>query len=146
MSGMNWRRVHYEARSLRFGTANVADEKDALGRDRAAQWLAQAERRPRVSDPYYRTSHWLKLRAAALKRDRNTCTVPGCHQRATYVDHIVPRKQGGADALHNLRSLCAMHDNQIRQDASGKRRSGGILRGCHADGSPVDPNHPWHKA
>jgi hypothetical protein len=23
--------------------------------------------------------------------------------------------------------------------------SGGILRGCMPDGSPVDPNHPWYK-
>ena len=23
--------------------------------------------------------------------------------------------------------------------------SGGLLRGCMPDGSPVDPNHPWYK-
>ena len=43
-------------------------------------------------------------------------------------------------ALDNL-SLCAEHDNQIKGNARGKRRSDGklLLRHRNADSSPVDP-------
>jgi 5-methylcytosine-specific restriction endonuclease McrA len=100
-----------------------------------------------MSDPFYRTRHWLKLRAARLRIDGDRCVVPGCGQPAKYVDHVVPRRDGGADALPNLRSLCAYHDNAIRQDRHGKRRMSGKLyvRECNADGSPRDPNHPWFR-
>jgi 5-methylcytosine-specific restriction endonuclease McrA len=59
-----------------------------------------------MSDPFYRTRTWLRLRHARLQLDRQICVVPGCGQRATVVDHIVSRRAGGADALRNLRSLC----------------------------------------
>lgn len=80
-----------------------------------------------------------------MRIDAYRCVVPACGQPAKYVDHIVPRRDGGPDALPNLRSLCAYHDNAIRQDRHGKRRMGGIMKGCRADGSPVDPAHPWFK-
>src|SRR5690349_16605910 len=95
------------------------------------------------NDPYYRTPEWRTLRAAALERDRHTCTVAGCRARATHVDHIVSRRDGGPDVLSNLRSLCKPHDQQVMQGPSGKRRSGGRLhvKGCDADGMPLDPTH-----
>jgi hypothetical protein len=39
----------------------------------------------------------------------------------TRADHIVSRKAGGADALHNTRSLCRLHDNRFREGPSGRR-------------------------
>jgi 5-methylcytosine-specific restriction protein A len=100
-----------------------------------------------VSDPFYQTKAWRALREARLRLDRHTCVVPGCGQRAKVVDHIVPRLAGGADAMWNLRSLCAAHDNQIKERADGKRANKGklVVRGCHPDGSPRDPGHPWYK-
>lgn len=91
-------------------------------------------------DPYYRSSEWIALRAACLKRDGYRCTVPGCG--STYrltADHIKPRRQGGADALYNLRTLCGRHDAQVKELPSGERRRDGkpILRGCDADGWPL---------
>jgi hypothetical protein len=96
------------------------------------------------SDPFYRSTAWRRLRAARLRMDGHRCVVPGCGQPAKYVDHIVPRRDGGGDALSNLRSLCAYHDNAIRQDRHGKRRMGGkfYVRDCNADGSPRGIGRP----
>jgi hypothetical protein len=98
-------------------------------------------------DPFYRTPAWRALRLAALKRDRYRCVVPGCNARATHVDHIVARRDGGPDVLSNLRCLCKSHDNMIMQGSSGMRRSGGQLRvkGCDTEGMPLDPAHWWRQ-
>jgi 5-methylcytosine-specific restriction endonuclease McrA len=98
-------------------------------------------------DPYYLSTHWKRLRAARLKMDGNRCVVPGCGQRATTVDHIKRRRDGGLDVLSNLRSLCDEHDRMVKERPSGKRANAGklVVRGCFADGSPRDPAHPWYR-
>ena len=95
---------------------------------------------------FYKSSLWLRLRAAVIRRSRGICEVPGCGVPGKVVDHVIARGAGGPDALGNLRHLCREHDNQVMQRADGKRRSGGALtvKGCYPDGSPRDPNHPWH--
>jgi 5-methylcytosine-specific restriction endonuclease McrA len=100
-----------------------------------------------MSDPYYRTPQWRQLRVTVLERDGYTCTVPGCRAKATHVDHIVGRKAGGPDTLGNLRSLCAMHDCQVKENSTGKRMSGGKFRvpGCDTSGRPLDPGHWWNR-
>jgi 5-methylcytosine-specific restriction endonuclease McrA len=97
-------------------------------------------------DPYYRSAAWRRLRAYRLKLDRHICTVEGCGRIATHVDHIVSRRDGGADEVDNLRSLCAQHDNQVKEGADGERRRDGKLRaiGCDAQGRPRDPGHWWN--
>jgi 5-methylcytosine-specific restriction endonuclease McrA len=92
-----------------------------------------------MSDPYYRTREWRELRSAALARDHYTCVVPGCGASATHVDHIKRRRDGGADALPNLRSLCATHDGQVKEQSNGARGNKGRFRliGCGADGWPL---------
>ncbi|MGE3918286.1 MAG: HNH endonuclease [Hyphomicrobiaceae bacterium] len=99
------------------------------------------------SDPYYRTPHWKRLRAARLKLDKGVCVVPGCGQRAVVVDHVKRRRDGGADTIANTRSLCREHDNQVKERAGGQRGNAGklVVRGCYADGTPRDPSHPWHR-
>jgi 5-methylcytosine-specific restriction endonuclease McrA len=93
-------------------------------------------------DPYYQSRQWKRLRQQALQRDAYTCTVKGCRDRASTVDHIKRRKDGGADALHNLRSLCTTHDGQVKEMANGKRANGGKFKllGCGPDGWPKDRN------
>ena len=76
---------------------------------------------PKVADPYYLTPEWRELRRQTLERDGGVCTVPGCGRRALVADHIVSRKAGGADALHNTRSLCRLHDNRLREGPTGRR-------------------------
>ena len=85
-------------------------------------------------DPYYRSAEWRLLRKAALLRDGGHCATPGCEAKASHVDHIVPRKAGGADALPNLRSLCAScHSRVTRFGNAAPLRA----VGCDADGWPV---------
>ena len=93
---------------------------------------------------FYRSQFWRELRGKALQRDRYTCTVPGCRARAKRVDHIETRPRvpypTTFDVLGNLRSLCSVHDNQVKEGPSGARaQSRFIVRGCDADGWPLDP-------
>jgi 5-methylcytosine-specific restriction endonuclease McrA len=99
----------------------------------------------KVADRYYKTKTWQHLRAAVLRRDLFTCVVPGCGQPAYAVDHIKRRRDGGADAMWNLRSLCKAHDHAVKEGKAGKRGNAGalVVKGCFADGTPRDPSHPW---
>jgi hypothetical protein len=99
-------------------------------------------------NPYYQSAHWRALRAQALKRDGYRCAVVGCTLRACVVDHIETRPPVAtpcaADRLDNLRCLCLSHDAQVKEQHRGRgssRRSGGRFRvkGCDADGWPLDP-------
>jgi hypothetical protein len=80
-----------------------------------------------MSDPYYKTRQWRRLRAARLRLDNHTCIVAGCGKRAVVVDHIVRRQDGGADSIANTRSLC-----QVKDRPSGQRANAGKLtvKGC----------------
>lgn len=63
-------------------------------------------------DRYYATKGWqyLRRRQLALQpRCQQETAGVRCPYAATDVDHIVPRKEGGADALANLQSLCHPH-------------------------------------
>ena len=79
--------------------------------------------------------------------------VPGC-QTPTYrltCDHIQRRPTvdypTAADVLSNTRTLCGNHDAQVKERTTGQRRQDGklIVRGANADGTPLDPNHPWSR-
>jgi len=73
-------------------------------------------------DDFYHAAEWRRLRAAVKKRDRYRCVMPDCETpgrggggRLT-VDHVVPRDQGGPDAMHNLRTLCSACDGKRHRD------------------------------
>jgi len=51
------------------------------------------------------THGWRLLRAFVLRRDRNVCH--WCGGYATHCDHVIPRIEGGTDALTNLVAACA---------------------------------------
>jgi len=91
-----------------------------------------------VTDPFYLSPEWRgkgALRQRVLDRDGHQCV--SCGERATIVDHIVSRRNGGADAMHNLRSLCRRCDNRIKERADGTRGKGGSMRGpIGVDGWP----------
>ena len=105
-------------------------------------------------NPYYHSAHWKALKRAAHERDGWRCTVPGCRTplHELTADHINARPRGVPtptpfDVLSNLRTLCGNHDRSIKERADGTRKGGGrlIVRGCDANGRPLDPNHPWNK-
>ena len=61
---------------------------------------------------------WQKLRRSHLKREPN-CRE--CGVRATEVDHILPRSQGGLDEHSNLQSLCHSHHSVKTRRESASR-------------------------
>lgn len=99
---------------------------------------------------FYKLKEWKKLRARVLARDGGLCTVPGCGREAKVVDHIHPRPKGvdkltDLDREENLRSLCRVHDNQVKEAGDGKRRADVFgVSGGDARGWPRDPMHPWN--
>ena len=54
---------------------------------------------------FFRSTTWKKLRAAVLKRDKETCVSCGSKRTPT-VRHKKPRETGGEDSLLNLETLC----------------------------------------
>jgi len=100
---------------------------------------------------YYKSQHWQRLREDCLYRDGYTCRAPGCTKRATRADHIIARPPDAPgptefDVLSNLRALCVGHDSQVKERRRGDARSraqGGEfkVRGCDAEGWPIDPRH-----
>ena len=77
-------------------------------------------------ESYYKSEHWRGLRARALKRDKGTCVREGCGRRARTVNHKVHRPHvpwaTNLDALYNLESLCAAHDNKAHPEKGGHNR------------------------
>jgi len=59
---------------------------------------------------------------------------------AREVDHIQPVSDGGAPFdQDNLQPLCkSCHSRKTNAD------NGGQLKGCKADGTPLDANHWWN--
>lgn len=104
-----------------------------------------------MSNPYYSSAHWRALREQCLRRDGYRCVV--CGAIACIVDHVVTRPSDAVestayDVLENLRSLCKQHDAQVKERGPRRvRKQGGhfTIRGCSADGIPVDPRHPWRQ-
>src|SRR5262245_59890125 len=95
---------------------------------------------------YYSTPQWRALRKYVLERDGYRCSAVGCEEKATIVDHIVARKDGGVDHPHNLRCMCKLHDNQIKERTNRKRGRNGLTPSlCDINGMPLDPRHPWFR-
>lgn len=107
------------------------------------------QRRLMPSDPFYWSAKWRKTRALHLEANP-VCCVVGCASLATHVDHRKARSRGGASfASHNLQSLCHSHHSVKTAQADGgfgNRRGVARLqvRGCGADGRPLDPLHSWN--
>lgn len=59
------------------------------------------------------TREWRRIREEVLDRDQAVCAY--CGGPADRVDHVLPRKAGGTDALTNLVASCN-HCNQVKHD------------------------------
>lgn len=68
------------------------------------------------------------------------CQAEGRTTVATQLDHIMPLYKGGKDEPENRQSLCDVcHDVKTRRDL------GQTIKGCDANGLPVDKEHHWNK-
>jgi hypothetical protein len=66
-------------------------------------------------DPRYHSRRWQRVAKAVLERDNHHCRIaPGCPERATIADHILPVFKGMTDELFfgmgNLRAACRRHN------------------------------------
>ena len=94
----------------------------------------------------------VKYRIHRCARGRCECCGAHEHQRALEVDHIVPKNQGGSDAITNLQALC-FRDVQASYghreagcvfcalEGSGRVLLENELALCIADAYPVSEGH-----
>ena len=92
----------------------------------------------------YGTNRWRKLRKQWLTDHPLCvfCTEEGYVKAATELDHIEPHK-GSPElfwSLENLQGLCRYHHRVVK----ARMERGDPRRGCKADGTPLDPDHPWN--
>ena len=90
-------------------------------------------------------SRWRRLRARFLVDNPLCvmCTDAGRTTPATELDHI-KRHKGDSVLFYdpkNWQGLCAFHHRSIK----AQMERSGTVRGCNADGTPLDPNHHWNK-
>lgn len=81
---------------------------------------------PKLAEPFYQSKAWRSL-VARIKRQRgNRCERPGCGSTERVIaDHIVERKDGGADLDEtNIELLCAAHHNAKTAAARARRAKG----------------------
>jgi 5-methylcytosine-specific restriction protein A len=91
-------------------------------------WRPAPNKRPEAHDPFYGTQAWKRIRAEVLERDGYRCTASDCSTPSRglggrlIVDHVVERRDGGADHISNLHILCPSCDNRRH----GRRGEGGL--------------------
>lgn len=72
---------------------------------------------------------WSRTRRRVMQRDRYECQfdVTGkgliCGARATEVDHITPRAEGGTDDMENLMAICHQHHLAKTQEESNRGKA-----------------------
>jgi 5-methylcytosine-specific restriction protein A len=77
------------------------------------------------ADPFYQGTPWRRFRGFILERDGYQCTWvehgQRCTRRAVVVDHVIARRDGGADLdPNNARSLCRGHDARRHSEKGGR--------------------------
>ena len=91
-------------RSLFLKACSYPGGCPALTRERFCPRHQHAYSRIRaIANAFYKSPEWRALRALFLAA-HPSCYF--CGLRATEVDHIIPRSQGGSDAPSNLMALC----------------------------------------
>ena len=91
-------------------------------------------------------NRWRKLRKWVLDRDKHLCQAcrsQGRITKATHVDHIQPKAEGGTDDMDNLQSLC----EPCHQFKTIRENGGKVKMVVGVDGWPVqDPLDRGHSA
>ena len=92
--------------------------------------------------PFYNSKGWKWLRKVKLTADP-LCEM--CGKPARDVDHRISINNGGdPHDMANLQSLChSCHSKKtLYVERFGKEMP---VKGCTAEGLPLDPAHPWNK-
>jgi 5-methylcytosine-specific restriction enzyme A len=92
---------------------------------------------------WYDLTVWYSIRKQQLLREPlcRVCQSAGRVTAAVEVDHVVEHRGDWNSFLTGqLQSLCS--ECHRAKSARGLRKS----KGFSADGSPLDPEHPWNKA
>lgn len=83
---------------------------------------------PKVADPFYLSKPWRDLVNERRKALGNRCALCGVHGKDARLigDHIIERKDGGADLdPNNVQLLCMAHHNEktarARRERNAKR-------------------------
>lgn len=91
----------------------------------------------------YATARWRQRRAEQLDREP-TCRLcrdlRGKSVPATVADHLQPHRGDPVLFEGPLQSLCAQCHSGWKQ----QQETAGRMRGCDANGRPLDPSHPWN--
>lgn len=91
----------------------------------------------------YKNARWLKRRARQLA-EHPLCGLcldqRGVVRPATVADHVTPHRGDPVLFEGALQSLCQACHSGVKQ----AMESGGVVRGCDAEGRPLDPGHPWN--
>lgn len=104
-----------------------------------------------MADWPYNTARWQRLRDAKLRADPlcEDCKAIGRTTAASCVDHKRAISQGGDPfpPIEDLSSKCTpCHSRKTaRSTEAGAIRSNKPMKGCTADGLPLDPDHPWNQ-
>ena len=89
---------------------------------------------------------WRRLRVQQLRQHPLCvlCMKRGLAVPAQDVDHIKPLADGGEPFDHaNLRSLCHPCHSLVTRAAQAGRDV--VIRGCDANGMPIDGAHWWNR-
>ena len=103
---------------------------------------------------FYNSALWEKERAYILKRDRYTCTEPGCFRLATEVHHIKEITQQNINDVnitlneHNLRALCSDCHKRITKAEHGREGKENLKRELSFDdeGNPIETPPPNNRS
>jgi 5-methylcytosine-specific restriction protein A len=78
---------------------------------------------PKTVEPFYTLPEYRVWRAEVIRRAQGRCQWPGCGraERRMYADHIIERKDGGAD-LDPANGQCLCHKHHGLKTAAARNR------------------------
>jgi hypothetical protein len=89
--------------------------------------VRSAKPAPKATDPFYLSPNYRAWREVVIARAGGRCQWPGCGTSAgrMYADHIIERRDGGAD-LDPRNGQCLCHRHHVLKTNQAARLRGGI--------------------